>query len=273
MLCAKRSLIQTPSHDTRHGTGRARKEFRGTKNFASVVGPAAVAFSFGCFLQVRLLPDPPPDPTFDSVAGKRSRLGCIHVSSLTPSRFLSVFLSAPSRFLFSLLLKISLSFFPRKLRGNQLVWAQHQCSSAKSAKYRGILWVYLENPGYARVLRERERFLAIPNNSNTHTSFGAWSTWSPELFTRARLFVESCLLWRHVVVHLRTRGVSLVLPSGTATRKNPRQIHPPARSPAPLHTNSAPHDRLASPPLHCPLAGCRRCRRRHTPLCSCRRER
>ena len=24
-------------------------------------------------------------------------------------------------------------------------------------------------------LRERERFLAIPNNSNTHTSFGAWS--------------------------------------------------------------------------------------------------
>ena len=29
--------------------------------------------------------------------------------------------------------------------------------------------------------RERERFLAIPNNSNTHTSFGAWSP-----FTRAR---------------------------------------------------------------------------------------
>ena len=24
-------------------------------------------------------------------------------------------------------------------------------------------------------VRERERFLAIPNNSNTHTSFGAWS--------------------------------------------------------------------------------------------------
>ena len=178
---------------------------------------------------------------------------------------LSVFLSAPSRFLFS---------FPRKLRervvfklrGNQresspssleirerererflAIPAGLGPKSAKSAKYRGILWVYLENPGYARVL------------------------------------------WRHVVVHLRTRGVSLVLPSGTATRKKalrtkgfhppsprrlrPRQIHPPARSPAPLHTNSAPHDRLASPPLHCPFAGCRRCRRRHTPLCSCRRER
>ena len=45
-----------------------------------------------------------------------SDLGCIHVSSRTPSRSFPCFSTAPSRFL---------SSFPRKLRGNQLlVWAQ-----------------------------------------------------------------------------------------------------------------------------------------------------
>ena len=51
-----------------------------------------------------------------------------------------------------------------------------------------------------------ERFFAIPNNSNTHTSFGAWSPWRLLPCSRARetcrqgvvLFARSCACMRSV---------------------------------------------------------------------------
>ena len=74
-------------------------------------------------------------------------LGCIHVSSLTPSRFLSVFLYSSQHPLVSSLVS--------RRNSVEISWFGPQIShrSAKSAKYRGILRVYairvyLENTWY-----------------------------------------------------------------------------------------------------------------------------
>jgi len=73
----------------------------------------------------------------------------------------------------------------------------------------------------------RERFLAIPNNSNTHTSFGAWSPlfvrmlraawlvgWSRTSRTRAR---KQLVGWCGLLRSVREVGGSLVKPSGAGT--------------------------------------------------------